>query len=665
MCFSFDRVNYKRWAVIDLALKMSIYPKDIMDLFSQQGVWRGNITENLGSFMSLDMLHETSFNAPLKSAIHAYRQSEEILENLSQWLVYRGKFVNEWKKFFHPGVKWIHRNSENYENIEELKRYNQRMKILQDVFEEKILLTYDQLEDDNFKDELSSFAGQKLSSKDILNTFNIGNSDYEEFVETRIIKRTVGLFDPIKKRNIEVFKMTDDKSKKKKAKSNHESLELKNQSKLIKIAQDRPIISMNDLEKYQLTQYNALVTSSDKKDVIPNMNSNKSKVASDYLSKLSPEAFCAEKPQNVGLILIEGENVIATSPGSKKTISEHCEFLFIQKLKPLLQRCNEMMIMFDDSTKHLNIKNTDDQRYAGNEELLILKTDFLIDDWNMIFKNKQNKIQFKKIFVDHIMQICGSHMSINQTIYFNGTFDEGKVMRVKKMDSGYCALEVVEGMALSVGESDMKIFEFSLLIQLNGKILEILSLDTDVKVVSLYWSTKYPHIEYVIRSGSNLVPSYFYPRKVVESIKNLMSDNRAVANFVENLLFIYALFGCDYIPTFYGISHSFAMKVFEEIQNERSFNCPNDFLWLILEVYERKNATLKKMFLDKNQRKECTIEECILTSRGAIKSVRGSDLQTIPLPSVLMLQVKRADLVRMFWTGRYDGSDPCLFGYCR
>ena len=66
-----------------------------------------------------------------------------------------------------------------------------------------------------------------------------------------------------------------------------------------------------------------------------------------------------------------------------------------------------------------------------------------------VFKNPVNKRQFKKIFVDHIMQICGSHMKNNQCIYFNGTFEEVKVWRAKKFESGYTKLEVVENHSIA------------------------------------------------------------------------------------------------------------------------------------------------------------------------------------------------------------------------
>ena len=56
------------------------------------------------------------------------------------------------------------------------------MKILQDIYAEKIVSNYDQLEDDTFKEELKSFVGQKLSKNDILHTYEIGRIGYENFV---------------------------------------------------------------------------------------------------------------------------------------------------------------------------------------------------------------------------------------------------------------------------------------------------------------------------------------------------------------------------------------------------------------------------------------------------------------------------------------------------
>ena len=81
------------------------------------------------------------------------------------------------------------------------------------------------------------------------------------------------------------------------------------------------------------------------------------------------------------------------------------------------------------------------QAKAGYDEVLTVTKDSLNDDSNTIFKNKTNKRQFKKIFIDHVMQICGNHMKEHQCIYFNGTFENGQVWRAKRLESGYCQLE--------------------------------------------------------------------------------------------------------------------------------------------------------------------------------------------------------------------------------
>ena len=115
--------------------------------------------------------------------------------------------------------------------------------------------------------------------------------------------------------------------------------------------------------------------------------------------------------------------------------------------------------MFNDNIKQLDIKSTDEQRYGAQLEILKLSKDHVIDDWNTIFKNKVNKKQFKELFTDHIMQICGSHMESNMCIYINGTFGDGRVVRVEKLESGYTKMEMMENLTLTMGESDTKIFQ--------------------------------------------------------------------------------------------------------------------------------------------------------------------------------------------------------------
>ena len=76
--FAWDAINYKRWGILDMALKASHFPDDLLKAFKDSGIWRGNFTTNINSFMPSDQIHEQGFNLPLKSQIISNRHSDEI-----------------------------------------------------------------------------------------------------------------------------------------------------------------------------------------------------------------------------------------------------------------------------------------------------------------------------------------------------------------------------------------------------------------------------------------------------------------------------------------------------------------------------------------------------------------------------------------------------------
>ena len=56
--FSMDAVNYKKWSSLDIAIKASLYPKDLLNLYSQEGVWRTALSQNVGGWRPYDQAHE-------------------------------------------------------------------------------------------------------------------------------------------------------------------------------------------------------------------------------------------------------------------------------------------------------------------------------------------------------------------------------------------------------------------------------------------------------------------------------------------------------------------------------------------------------------------------------------------------------------------------------
>ena len=62
--------------------------------------------------------------------------------------------------------------------------------------------------------------------------------------------------------------------------------------------------------------------------------------------------------------------------------------------------------------------------------------------------------------------------------------------------------------------------------------------------------------------------------------------------------------------------------------------------------YQNKNHLLKRLYTESPE----TVESRIMKTREVIKSARGVENLTIPLPSVLKLQIFRAEYVSRMWT---------------
>ena len=173
--------------------------------------------------------------------------------------------------------------------------------------------------------------------------------------------------------------------------------------------------------------------------------------------------------------------------------------------------------MFDEDTKDRNneLKMTADKRYENNYPDISIDENYVIDDWALIFKNQNNKKRFKLLFRNVVMQSVVEWLDEGQIFYINGVFPEGETKKFIKTEFGYLTIETVEHWKLPKAESDTKIFNIIETLHNDLKVL-IFSLDTDVKILAVYWSARIPNKNIVIRSGSGVTPSYFHPQKFVE-----------------------------------------------------------------------------------------------------------------------------------------------------
>ena len=556
---------------------------------------------------------------------------------------------------------------ERKENSAENERYGKRVNKILEVMEENLSLSFVEMNDENHCQELKSFVGEKLqgSKEKLLKSYELGENLYTEFVRERVIERTKSIHDPIKKFSIPTFSSGENVKKKSSAKHNAERTELQLQSKLLNVYDDRPVIESNLLGQYQLSEHTAIVDPTEK-EVIPNIKSGKSSAMKDFIFKLVPDSVSVQSPDCVDLSIVEGENLLNNISGNKKTIAQYVSNLLRYGVKPYFQFSKKVLLLFDDpsDTRNLDLKMTNRKRYQREYKDLPLTANFVIEDWDCIMKSPENKRALKRIIMEEIIQsgVSQDILKNGESLYLNGSMEDQRVICLDK-NQDYVSMSF-ESFTLRNDESDFKIFFALEKYYLKGlrKFL-IYSQDSDVKILSLYWTAKLENVEMIIKFGSSLASSYFHPKNVGEYFVKELSLNSTEKKVQHSiaLLQCYIYFGSDATPGFHSISNSYGLRVFNEMCKERVPQQGNDFLNLILRVYQSKNSGLRRLFDEIDQ--NVSVEGKILKTRCILKAMKGVEKEVIPLPSCLLLQFHRSFFLSQYWTDEGHQGDPVDFGW--
>ena len=66
------------------------------------------------------------------------------------------------------------------------------------------------------------------------------------------------------------------------------------------------------------------------------------------------------------------------------------------------------------------------------------------------------------------------------------------------------------------------------------------------------------------------------------------------------MLKVFALLGCDFLPTFHGVSHSLGMEVFMKMFKRGPVRTPDDFFNSMLKIYQEKYSSFNRLFPQEN-----------------------------------------------------------------
>ena len=236
-------------------------------------------------------------------------------------------------------------------------------------------------------------------------------------------------------------------------------------------------------------------------------------------------------------------------------------------------------------------------------------------------------------------------LGLNQELYLNGTEADGIVRVLVRTSQGLENHVLGEMWTQRRTESDTKIFHLINQFSKSGftKFL-ICSQDTDVKILALFWSSILPHLEITVQSGTILLPSFFYSSVYLDYIKTKFEcSTENVARYTRSLLQAFVLFGCDLTPGFVGIGHNLGLTTFDEIATQKVPVSKEDFIYLILKTYEKKNVGIKRMMNIDDENLSIALRH--RQTREVIKTQRGVESDTVPILSVLDLQVRRSEFI--------------------
>ena len=196
----------------------------------------------------------------------------------------------------------------------------------------------------------------------------------------------------------------------------------------------------------------------------------------------------------------------------------------------------------------------------------------------------------------------------------------------------------------------------------------IYSLDTDVKVLSVVFSSLFSDTKLIINS-QKINHTYFYPGKLVEFMEvgfaGGQRENYREATYLhaKSLLTTYIAFGVDQNPGFHQVSHSLGLETWEEMSRNKILRTEDDYLELILNTYERREPLLSKLFFTQEEARSAGISGWHTQVRSVIKARRAVENETVPLLTVLQYQIKRAFHLADTWINPDSEADPLESGW--
>ena len=168
--------------------------------------------------------------------------------------------------------------------------------------------------------------------------------------------------------------------------------EFQTHSQVLAMLPHRPVLEVHELPNLQLVKEHALCSPDGVGLQLPNNKSGSKSQALNYFRKKLPEIVSTNVyAGRLGLVVLEGENLISRPANPSKTLADYCLDMFKYQVAPYFAQTKEICVMFDDE-ENRDLKMTDAKRYMVKYPDLGLSLDKKIESWETVFKSRNNEI---------------------------------------------------------------------------------------------------------------------------------------------------------------------------------------------------------------------------------------------------------------------------------
>jgi hypothetical protein len=405
--FSLDHTHYARWIPVHLRDMMRLkgqHPNVYAEFLA--GNFTVKKTARPFSAIAIDQAHEQN-NGAIKGDGGAVGLTENP-SALRRWMVCgpeMARLIGEFESSMEGNQKTS--NLLHHEQTPQAQRdFLKDVKSLTNVIDE-LGNPFNDTSSDLLKLDNRDIADQAVVNT-LYNIEKLGQDEYNNFVNQRLISKSVSIHEPIKRHNLPLFRKNPTREK---SRTQQQLSSLKNDCSLFSRLYVACQIRDGDLDKFFEHENQSWPPSL---SAMGNLNHGTKSDLVECLESLVTSKASINRP-NAEVIVLDGAAVVnMLHPGAAKTFSEYASQIFLPYLSSQIQHCKRMDVIWDVYFENSLKEDTRNTRGKGIRRR-VEPSSVIPGDWQAFLRVSKNKTELfsflakQTVLLETECQIISTH----------------------------------------------------------------------------------------------------------------------------------------------------------------------------------------------------------------------------------------------------------------